>query len=168
MPLEVINWDQYFMGVALLSAKRSKDPSTQVGACIVSPDKRLISVGWNGMPSSKLHNNDLVFPWGKKSKNELENKYLYVVHAEPNAIFHAKESVRGCVMYLTWYPCSECAKTIVQSGISRLVFLHRNTSDRYRVSMEAADTLFSLGGVVCEKYQEAENIITLNFTTPKE
>lgn len=143
------------MGIALLAAQRSKDPSTQVGSCIVTPDNRVIGVGWNGMPKVKSWlNNDSLFPWGKDSQDPLENKYMYVVHSEPNAIFHASESVRGCTMYLTWYPCSECAKTISQSGITRLVYLHRNTSERYRISMCGADAIFESGGIQCVSYSE--------------
>lgn len=147
--MSIVNWDQYFMSIALLSAKRSKDPSTQVGAVVVSSDNRIIGVGWNGMPSTKAANNDVAFPWGKDSDDPLKNKYMFVVHAEPNAIFHASESVRGCTMYLTWYPCCECAKTIAQAGIKRLVYLHRNTSERYLKSMEGADAIFAHCGVVC-------------------
>lgn len=143
------------MGIALLAAQRSKDPSTQVGSCIVTVDNRVIGIGWNGMPKVKSWlNNDSLFPWGKDSQDPLENKYMYVVHSEPNAIAHASESVRGCTMYLTWYPCSDCAKAIAQSGISRLVYLHRNTSDRYRTSMKGADAIFECAGVECVQYSE--------------
>jgi dCMP deaminase len=137
---------------------------------IVTPDNRIIGTGWNGMPSCKNlrpnQDNDSVFPWGKDSPNALENKYMYVIHAEPNAIAHAAESVRGCIMYLTWFPCSECAKSIVQSGISKLVYLHSHTTDRYRESMEAAKIMFAACGVICEKYEtisENNNDIVLRF-----
>ena len=142
-----LNYSQYFMGVAMLSSKRSKDPSTQVGAVIVTPDNRIIGAGWNGMPN--VADNDKIFPWGKDSPNPVENKYMYVVHAEPNAICHASESVRGCTMYLTWFPCAECAKSIVQSGISKIVYLHEHTTDRYQDSMEAARRIFDGCGVNC-------------------
>ena len=159
-----ISWQQYFMSIALLAAKRSKDPSTQVGSCIVTPDNRVISIGWNGMPKSKHWlNNDSLFPWTKDSKDPLENKYMYVVHSEPNAIFHASESVKGCTMYLTWFPCSECAKAIAQSGISKLVYLHEYTTDRYRESMEAARIIFDSSGVVYEKYSDNKDDIVLKF-----
>lgn len=152
------------MGVALLSSKRSKDPSTQVGAIIVSPDNRIIGTGWNGMPTSKTkYDNDKHLPWTKDSSNNLENKYMYVVHAEPNAIFHASESVRGCTMYITWFPCSECAKAIIQSGISKIVYLDEHTTDRYRESMEAAKKMFQVSGVVYEKYQEQKVSIKIEF-----
>lgn len=150
-----ISWHQYFMGIAILASKRSKDPSTKVGSCIVTPDSRVIGIGWNGMPNVKSWlNNDSLFPWGKESQDPLENKYMYVVHSEPNAILHASESVKGCTMYLTWYPCSECAKTIAQSGISHLVYLHRNTTERYKTSMEGADAIFESSDVKCIPYSE--------------
>lgn len=160
----IIDYKQYFMGVAILASKRSKDPSTQVGAVIVTPDNRIIATGWNGMPKTKTGcNNDLLFPWAKDSDDATKNKYAYVVHAEPNAIFHASESVKGCIMYLTWFPCSECAKSIVQSGISKLVYLKENATDRYRVSMECAKIMFSNSGVVCEEYDGKKSNIHIEF-----
>ena len=141
------------MSIALLAAKRSKDPSTQVGSCIVTQDNRVIGIGWNGMPKCKHWlNNDSLLPWGKDSDNALENKYMYVVHSEPNAIIHASGSVVGCTMYLTWFPCSDCAKFIAQAGLSKLIYLHENTGERYRVSMQAAKTIFDITGVMYEKY----------------
>lgn len=158
-----VNWDEYFMAVAILASKRSKDPSTQVGAVIVTPDKRIISTGWNGMPHSIFPVNDVCFPWGKDSENCLENKYMYVVHAEPNAIFHASESVRGCTMYLTWFPCHECAKSIAQSGISNLVYLKENATDRYKTSMEAAKKIFRVSGVKFTEYSSNKDDILIKF-----
>lgn len=149
------------MGIALLSSKRSKDPNTQVGAVIVTPDNRIIGTGWNGMPN--VADNDKIFPWGKDSFNPVENKYMYVVHAEPNAISHASESVRGCTMYLTWFPCAECAKSIAQSGISKIVYLHEHTTDRYRDSMEAARRIFDVCGVAYQKYSEKNVSIRIEF-----
>lgn len=150
----IVSWDEYFMGIALLTAKRSKDPSTQVGSCIVTSDNRLISVGYNGFPKSQLASVDVdkILPWSKNSDNELENKYPYVIHSEANAIIHASGSVVGCTMYLTWFPCSDCAKFIAQAGLSKLIYLHENTSERYRVSMQAAKTIFDITGVVYKKY----------------
>ena len=156
-----LNYSQYFMGVALLSSKRSKDPSTQVGAVVVTPDNRIIGTGWNGMPN--VADNDKIFPWGKDSPNPVENKYMYVVHAEPNAISHASECVRGCTMYLTWFPCAECAKSIAQSGISKIVYLHEHTTDRYRDSMEAARRIFDVCGVAYQKYSEKNVSIRIEF-----
>ena len=115
-----INWDEYFMGVALLSAKRSKDPNTQVGACIVNPKKRIVGIGYNGFPFGC---EDDVFPWERNSENFLENKYPYVVHAEPNAILNSTSSLEGCTLYVSLFPCHECAKLIIQSGIKHIVYM---------------------------------------------
>ena len=123
-----ISWDQYFMGVALLSAKRSKDPSTQVGACIVNEDKRIIGIGYNGFQRGC---SDDVFPQGKRSENPLETKYPYVVHAETNALLNTTASTKNATLYVTLFPCNECAKLIIQSGITNIVYMsdkHRGTS----------------------------------------
>ena len=120
-----ISWEEYFMGVALLSAKRSKDPSTQVGACVVNEDNRIIGIGYNGFPTGC---SDADFPWGKSSENQLETKYPYVVHAEPNAILNCTSSLKGATLYVTLFPCNECAKLIIQSGIKKVVYM----SDKYR------------------------------------
>ncbi len=123
-----ISWDQYFMGVALLSAKRSKDPSTQVGACIVNEDKRIIGIGYNGFPRGC---SDDVFPWGKESTDSLETKYPYVVHAETNALLNTTASTKNSTLYVTLFPCNECAKLIIQSGISNIVYMsdkHKGTN----------------------------------------
>lgn len=114
-----ISWDEYFMGVAALSAKRSKDPSTKVGACVVNEDKRIIGIGYNGFP---MGCSDQVFPWGKEDKNYLNTKYPYVVHAEPNAILNSTSSLKNSTLYVTLFPCHECAKLIIQSGIKHIVY----------------------------------------------
>ena len=122
-----IHWDAYFMGVALLSAQRSKDPNTQVGACIVNQDKRIIGIGYNGFPRGC---EDDVFPW--ESAGEFTNtKYPYVVHAEPNAILNATTPLQGSTMYVTLFPCHECSKLIIQSGIKEIVYIEEkyNGSD---------------------------------------
>jgi dCMP deaminase len=158
-----INSDQFFMSVAILSSHRSKD-KTQVGACIVSEDKRIIGVGWNGMPKTiQGVQNDDVFPWGKESDNPLENKYMYIIHAEPNAIYHASESVKNCTMYLNWFPCAECAKAIVQSGIKRLIYLKHAPTDRYQVSMEGAKKILTLGGVDVVEYASNKHDLVIKF-----
>ncbi|MGL5978616.1 MAG: deoxycytidylate deaminase [Erysipelotrichaceae bacterium] len=120
---DVLSWDEYFMGLAHLSAKRSKDPSTQVGACIVNDDKRVVSIGYNGFP---IGCDDDVFPWGREGQF-LESKYPYVVHAELNAILNAHQSLKGCTLYVSLFPCNECAKAIIQSGIKKIVY----ESDKY-------------------------------------
>lgn len=120
-----ISWDEYFMGVALLSAKRSKDPSTQIGCCIVSPDNIIVSVGYNGFPKNC---SDDEYPWEKQGESFMDIKYPYVVHAELNAILNAGgRSLKNCKLYCSMYPCNECAKAIIQSGIKEVYYL----SDKY-------------------------------------
>jgi len=115
-----ISWDEYFMGVALLSAQRSKDPNTQVGACIVNPQKRIVGIGYNGFPYGC---DDDVFPWENDQEGFLDNKYPYVVHAEPNAILNATCPLTNCTLYVTLFPCNECSKLIIQSGIKHIVYM---------------------------------------------
>ena len=113
----VLSWDDYFMGLAHLSAMRSKDPSTQVGAAIVNPQHRVIGIGYNGFPFGC---DDDVFPWAREGKSN-DTKYPYVVHAELNAILNCSQSCRGCTLYVSLFPCNECAKAIIQSGITKIV-----------------------------------------------
>lgn len=115
---DYISWDQYFMGVALLSQKRSKDPHTQVGATIVNPNKRIIGIGYNGFPR---HIDDDTFPWNPSEKLS-ESKYAYVVHAEANAILNSTSSLEGSTLYVTLFPCNECVKLLIQSGIKEVVY----------------------------------------------
>ena len=120
---DVLNWDEYFMGLAHLSARRSKDPSTQVGACIVDDHNHVVSIGYNGFPRGC---SDDDFPWEREG-DVLDTKYAFVVHAELNAILNAKTNVRGCTVYVSLFPCNECAKAIIQSGIKKVVY----ESDKY-------------------------------------
>ena len=123
---DYLSWDEYFMAVAKLSAMRSKDPHTQVGACIVSNDNRILSIGYNGAPNGF---NDEKFPWGREG-NPLETKYLYVVHAERNAILNyrgSRKDLENSKIYVDLFPCNECAKEIIQAGIKEVVYL----SDKY-------------------------------------
>ncbi len=120
---DYISWDEYFMGVALLSAMRSKDPSTQVGACIVNAEKRIVGVGYNGFP---MGCNDDELPWDREG-DFLETKYPFVCHAELNAILNSNGSLRGSTLYVALFPCNECAKAIIQAGITEIVYL----SDKY-------------------------------------
>lgn len=115
---DVLSWDEYFMGLAHLSAKRSKDPSTQVGACIVSPEHRVVGIGYNGFPNGC---SDDIFPWNREG-NFGDTKYPFVVHAELNAILNSTQNLKGCSIYVSLFPCNECAKAIIQSGISRIVY----------------------------------------------
>ncbi len=120
-----ISWDEYFMAVALLAAERSKDPSTQVGACIVDADNRIVSTGYNGFPYGC---SDDEYPWSREGDDAANTKYGYVVHAELNAILNARgRNVAGTRIYVALFPCNECAKAIIQAGISEVVYL----SDKY-------------------------------------
>ena len=119
----VLTWDEYFMGLAHLSALRSKDPNTQVGAAIVDENHRVVSVGYNGFPTGV---SDDEFPWSREG-DVLTSKYVFVVHAELNAILNSQRSVRGCTIYVSLFPCNECAKAIIQSGIKKIVY----ESDKY-------------------------------------
>lgn len=119
----VLSWDDYFMGLAHLSAKRSKDPNTQVGAVIVNEQNRVVGIGYNGFPYGC---DDDVFPWERDGKIN-DTKYPYVVHAELNAILNSNQSCKNCTIYVSLFPCNECAKAIIQSGISKIVY----ESDKY-------------------------------------
>jgi dCMP deaminase len=151
--LDYLSWDQYFMGVALLSAQRSKDPNTQVGACIVDRRKRIVGIGYAGFPTGC---SDDELPWGREG-GPLETKYPYVCHAELNAILNRNSAdLTGCTIYPTLFPCSECAKAIVQSGITEVVFL----SDKYRESDsdKAAAIMFRLAGVQTRKFAQPARV----------
>jgi len=121
--MNIINWDEYFMSIAYIASLRSKDNRTKVGACIVNPKNRIISTGYNGMPNNC---DDSIMPW--ELEEGLNNKHLYVVHAELNAILHSKIDLEGCKLYTTLFPCNECTKAIIQSGIKEIIYL----SDKYK------------------------------------
>ena len=145
---DYLSWDEYFMGVAMLSALRSKDPSTQVGACIVSSDNRILSMGYNGTPNGF---DDQDFPWDREG-HALNTKYLYVCHAELNAILNFrghKRDFEGAKIYVALFPCNECAKAIIQSGIKEVIYL----SDKYKDqdNFKASKILFDKCNV---KYRE--------------
>uniref|UniRef100_A0A0N5AZD6 Probable deoxycytidylate deaminase n=1 Tax=Syphacia muris TaxID=451379 RepID=A0A0N5AZD6_9BILA len=119
---DYISWEEYFMGVAILAAQRSKDPSTQVGAVIVNTDRRIIATGYNGMPNGC---SDDILPWSKTNADPLENKYMYVCHAEMNAVLNrSSESTKNAILYTSLFPCHECAKIIIQVlGFLNVVFI---------------------------------------------
>lgn len=152
-----IEWDEYFMGVALLSAMRSKDPNTQVGACIVNPEKRIIGVGYNGLP---IGCSDDDYPWEREGEF-LETKYPFVCHAELNAILNSTKSLKGCTIYVALFPCHECSKAIIQSGIRELVYL----SDKYNgtESNIASKKMLDSAGVVYRKLNSKLKGLTLSF-----
>ena len=124
--MRVISWDEYFMGIAHLSAMRSKDPNTKVGACIVDKNNKILSVGYNGFP---IGLSDDKFPWGREGGFK-DTKYAYVVHAELNAILNSNTNLRDSICYVTLFPCNECATAIIQSGIKKVVY----ESDKYAES----------------------------------
>ncbi|MBU3811346.1 MAG: dCMP deaminase family protein [Candidatus Niameybacter stercoravium] len=162
---DYISWDDYFMGIALLAAKRSKDPSTQVGACIVSSDQMessrantILSVGYNGLP---IGCEDESFPWGREGEF-LDTKYPFVVHAELNAILNAQgKSLVGAKLYVALFPCNECCKAIIQSGIREVIYL----SDKYAESdaVKASKRMFEAAGVKLTRLQTATSKIELDF-----
>ncbi|MBP0974192.1 MAG: dCMP deaminase family protein, partial [Oscillospiraceae bacterium] len=151
---DYIGWDAYFMGIALLSAQRSKDNNTQVGACIVNAEKKIVSVGYNGMPRGC---SDDELPWEREGEF-LATKYPYVCHAELNAILNSNVPLRDCTLYVTLFPCNECAKAIIQSGIRRVVYL----SDKYAGTdaITASRTMLKMAGVETEQYVPTGNEIT--------
>ena len=155
---EYLSWDEYFMGIASLSALRSKDPSTQVGACIVNQDKRIMSMGYNGMPRNC---NDDEFPWGRDD-DPFNSKYLYVCHAEFNAILNCERgNLRGCTVYVTLFPCNECAKAIIQSGITEVVYMQDKYSETD--SVKASKRMFDAAGVLYRPYAISNKKITLDL-----
>jgi len=155
---DYISWDEYFMGVAMLAARRSKDPSTQVGACIVSQGNIIISTGYNGMPKGC---SDDEFPW-ERTGAENETKYPYVVHAELNAILNANgRDLRGSKLYVALFPCNECAKAIIQSGVREVVYL----SDKYKDTMGnlASKKMLDAAGVKYTRLESKVGSITLDL-----
>ena len=146
-----LSWDEFFMGIAKLSAGRSKDPNTQVGACIVSEDNRILSIGYNGAPNNF---DDDKFPWNREG-SPIETKYMYVCHAEANAINNylgSRKDLRGSRIYVDLFPCNECAKQIIQAGIKEVVYL----SDKYNGTDGnlVAKHLFDSCGVNYRKMEE--------------
>ncbi|MBO4877901.1 MAG: dCMP deaminase family protein [Ruminococcus sp.] len=155
---DYINWDEYFMGIAILSAERSKDNSTQVGACIVSRDNKIVSVGYNGMPTGC---SDDEMPWERTGETPLDTKYPFVCHAELNAILNSRNSVEGCTLYVTLFPCNECAKAIIQSGIKRVVYF----SNKYAGtdSVLASELLFRTCGIELSEYKPSGKEIKISL-----
>lgn len=154
---DYINWDEYFMGVAHLSGMRSKDPNTQVGACIVSKKNKILSMGYNGFPSGC---SDEEFPWAREGE-ELETKYPFVTHSELNAILNYRGgSLEGTKLYVSLFPCNECAKAIIQAGIRTVVY----DSDKYAgtPSNVASKKMFDAAGVEYIKYNRTGKKIEID------
>ncbi|WP_308567652.1 dCMP deaminase family protein [uncultured Eubacterium sp.] len=154
-----ISWDEYFMGISLLSSMRSKDPSTQVGACIVSDDNKIMSVGYNGFPRGC---SDDEFPWERSAENANETKYPFVCHAELNAILNAGgHNLSGSRIFVALFPCNECAKAIIQSGIKEVVYI----SDKYSDTdgTRASKRMLNSAGVKLTKFKSDSKQITISF-----
>jgi dCMP deaminase len=153
-----ISWDEYFMGVALLSAKRSKDPNTQVGACIVNDKNKIVGAGYNGLP---IGCSDDEFPWQKEGEF-LETKYPYVCHAELNAILNnIGTDLKGCKIYTALFPCNECTKAIIQSGIGEVIYL----SDKYASNdvFKASKLMLEKAGILYRKVETHLSAVHLSF-----
>ena len=157
-----ISWDEYFMGVALLAAERSKDPNTQVGACIVDDQNRILSTGYNGFPQGC---SDDEFPWAREGA-EGETKYQFVVHAELNAILNSRgKNLSGSKLYVGLFPCNECAKAIIQSGVTEVVYL----SDKYRNTPGtiASRRMLNAAGIKLTQLKPTKSQLVLNFEVDK-
>ena len=152
-----LSWDEYFMSIALLSAERSKDPNTQVGACIVNDKNKIVGIGYNGFPTGC---SDDEFPWAREG-TFLQTKYAYVCHAEVNAILNSNTNVEGCRMYVALFPCNECAKIMIQSGIKELVYLSDKYSDTDAV--RASKIMFDKAGVKYSKLEVDRKSITVEL-----
>ncbi len=155
---DYISWDEYFIGVAHLSGMRSKDPNTQVGCCIVSPDHKILSMGYNGLPVGL---SDDAFPWDREGELD-ESKYGYVAHSELNAILNYRGgSLEGTTMYVSLFPCNECAKAIIQAGIRRVVY----DDDKYSgtPANRASKKMFDAAGVEYIPYSRSGREIRIRI-----
>ena len=156
---DYISWDEYFMGVAMLSGKRSKDPNTQVGCCIVSKENKILSMGYNGFPNGC---SDDEFPWAREGEDPLETKYIYSTHSELNAILnYGGGSLKGSKLYVSLFPCNECAKAIIQSGIAEVIY----DCDKYAAtpSVIASKKMMDAAGVVYRKYENTGRKIEIEL-----
>ena len=154
---DYISWDEYFMGIAMLSAERSKDPNTEVGACIVSDDNRILSMGYNGAPRG-LHDDKM--HWNREG-SFVDTKYAYVCHAELNAILNYRGDLSGSKIYVKLFPCNECAKAIIQSGIKEVIY----KEDKYKNSdnVIVSKSMFDSCGVKFTEYKSKGKKITLDL-----
>lgn len=155
---QYINWDEYFMGIALLSGERSKDPSSQVGACIVSQDNKILSMGYNGFP---IGCSDDKVSWEREGEF-VDTKYPYVCHAELNAILnYTGSSLRGSKAYVTLFPCNECAKAIIQCGIKEIIYMNDKYADTD--SVKVSKKMFDMCNVKYTQYKPTGKRIELNL-----
>lgn len=157
MENEHLSWDEYFMGVALLSSYRSKDPNTKVGACIVDQDNKIVGVGYNGFP---IGCSDDELPWDRDG-DFLDTKYPYVCHAELNAILNSIKNLKGCRLYVALFPCNECAKAIIQSGIREIIYLE----DKYKGTdiIRASKRMLDMAGVTYKQLIPAREQVVVQY-----
>lgn len=154
---EYISWDEYFMGIAVLSSMRSKDPNTRVGACIVNQDNHIVAIGYNGFP---VGCSDDDYPWSNAG-DPLDTKYPYVCHAELNAILNAKTSLKDCRIYTALFPCNECTKAIIQAGIKEVIYM----SDKYHDTdmCKASRDMLSSSGVIFRQYEKTNRELVISL-----
>ena len=159
---DYLTWDEYFMGVAILAGGRSKDPHTQVGCCIVSKDNKILSIGYNGFPRGC---SDDVFPWKRdlqEGESEMDRKYFYVTHSELNAILNYRGgSLEGTKLYVSLFPCNECAKAIIQAGICELIYKEDKYGDL--PSTKASKWMLQEAGVLVRAYEPSGKTIQLDI-----
>ncbi|XP_069024144.1 deoxycytidylate deaminase isoform X2 [Embiotoca jacksoni] len=158
---DYLEWPEYFMAVAFLSAQRSKDPSSQVGACIVNQENKIVGIGYNGMPNGC---DDDLLPWSRSADDWLDRKYPYVCHAELNAIMNKNSAdVKGCTMYVALFPCNECAKLIIQAGLKEVVYL----SDKYHDTDEftASRRLLDMARIQYRQFKPKRTEIVIDFNS---
>jgi len=158
---DYLEWPEYFMAVAFLSAKRSKDPSSQIGACIVNKENKIVGIGYNGMPNGC---SDDLLPWQRSADSPFDTKYLYVCHAELNAILNKNAAdVKDCSLYVAMFPCNECSKLIIQAGIREVIYV----SDKYSEKMEfkAARILLDMARVKYRQYTPKHQRIVIDFSS---
>ncbi|GMO17608.1 MAG: dCMP deaminase family protein [Mycoplasmoidaceae bacterium] len=157
MSNQTLNWDQYFMSVALILAKKSPDPSSQVGCVIVDKDNKIVSTGYNDSIKGK----DCGFGWEREAKNPLDTKYPYVIHSEMNALINAKCNLNGCKIYVTLFPCGECAKNLVQAGITEIIYLENKYPTQ--TLFKASDIIFKKFNIKCRQYKLTKTKIEINI-----
>lgn len=156
---EYLDWDTYFMSLAFLTAQRSKDPRTQVGACIVNSEKKIVGVGYNGMPTGC---SDDSLPWNREGDSVYDTKYGYVCHAEMNAVLNKNSAdVKGCTMYVTLFPCNECTKIAIQSGITKIVYFSKKGSDT--PAHAASVRMLELAGISYRQFVPKEDKLVIDF-----
>jgi dCMP deaminase len=156
---DALSWDDYFMSIAFLSAMRSKDPSTQVGACIVNDENKIVGIGYNGFPRGC---DDAKLPWSRSGNTTLDTKYPYVCHAEMNAILNKNEAnITGSRMYVALFPCNDCAKMIIQSGIKEVIYLNDKYHDTHQT--QASRKLFDMTGVAFRQHIPLCKSININL-----